>query len=171
MINIRRALIRHYLTGAGLTALALVVGCGLAPTALAQDNAADPPTRVGRIAIVEGNVSFHPSPSDPWAAAAVNYPIAQAGQLWVEPGGRAEIGLGEARIRIDGGSELDIVQFDDQNVVLSVPQGRADIYLHGRHPDEHYTVETPRGNVDLGEDGHYRFFAGSTDAATRGAPF
>ncbi|MGB8842592.1 MAG: hypothetical protein WCC64_16145, partial [Aliidongia sp.] len=83
--------------------------------AQAQDEGADPPTRVGRIAILEGNVSFHPSPLDPWGDAAINYPIAQAGQLWVEPGGRAEIGLGEARIRLDGGSELDIVQFDDQN--------------------------------------------------------
>jgi hypothetical protein len=171
MINIRRTQLRRHLAGAGLTALALAVGFGLSPVARAQDDSVDPPTRVGRIAVIEGNVSFHPSPDDPWAAAAVNYPIAQAGQLWVEPGGRAEIGLGEARVRIDGGSEVDIVQFDDENVVLSVPQGRADIYLHGRHAEEHYIVETPRGNVDISQDGHYRFFAGSTDAPTRVAAF
>ena len=147
--------------GVGLAALALAVGLSLAPAARAQDDQADPPTRVGRIAVVEGTVSFHPTPDDPWAPAAINYPVAQAGQLWVEPGSRAEIGLGEARVRIDGGTEVDIVQFDDQNVVLSVPQGRADIYLHGRHPDEHYIVETPRGNVEVAEDGHYRIFAGS----------
>ncbi|MEA2756581.1 MAG: hypothetical protein QOJ54_2870, partial [Aliidongia sp.] len=129
------------------------------------------PTRVGRIAVLEGNVSFHASPQDPWTDAAVNYPVAQAGQLWVEPGGRAEIGLGEARIRLDGGSELDIVQFDDQNVILSVPQGRVDVFLHGRHTEERYLVETPRGNVEIGEDGHYRIFAGSTGEPTRVAAF
>ena len=171
MTNFRRTHIRHSLTGAGLTALAMAVGTALAPAAWAQDEGADPPTRVGRIAIIEGTVSFHPSPDDPWAAAAVNYPIAQAGQLWVEPGGRAEIGLGEARIRIDGGTELDIVQFDDQNVVLSVPQGRVDLYLHGRHPEEQYIVETPRGNVNVSDDGHYRFVAGSSGDPTRVASF
>jgi hypothetical protein len=162
---------RHRLTGLGLSALASALGLGLAPTAGAQDDAADPPMRVGRIAVLEGNVSFHLSADEPWSTATVNYPIAQAGQLWVEPGGRAEIGLGEARISLDGGSELDIVQFDDQNVVLAVPQGRADIYLHGRHPEEHYVVETPRGNADITEDGHYRIFAGTSDAPTRIAAF
>ena len=166
-----RSLNRRSHAGVGLAALALAVGLSLAPAARAQDDQADPPTRVGRIAVVEGTVSFHPTPDDPWAPAAINYPVAQAGQLWVEPGSRAEIGLGEARVRIDGGTEVDIVQFDDQNVVLSVPQGRADIYLHGRHPDEHYIVETPRGNVEVAEDGHYRIFAGAADAPTRVAAF
>ena len=172
MTYIRRAHIRRSLAGVGLTALAMVVGFGPVPVACAQDdNSPDPPTRVGRIAVLDGNVSFHPQPSDPWDAAAVNYPIAQAGQLWVEPGGHAEVGLGEARVRLDGGSELDIVQFDDQNVVLSVPQGRADIDVLGRHPEERYVVETPRGNVDISQDGHYRIFAGSTDLPTRVAAF
>ena len=171
MSSFRRAHLRQSLAGAGLTALALAIGAVLAPAARAQDEGADPPTRVGRIAIIEGTVSFHPSPNDPWAAAAVNYPIAQAGQLWVEPGGRAEIGLGEARVRIDGGTEVDIVQFDDQNVVLSVPQGRVDLYLHGRHPEEQYIVETPRGNVNVSDDGHYRFVAGSSGDPTRVASF
>jgi hypothetical protein len=154
---------------AGASAVALAVG--LIGSAVAQDAGGDPPTRVGRIAVLEGNVSFHPSPDEPWTAAAINYPIAQAGQIWVEPEGRAEIGLGEARVRLDGGAELDIVQFDDQNVILSVPQGRADIYIHGRHPEERYLVETPRGNVDISDDGHYRIFAGSTDSSTRVAAF
>ncbi len=166
-----RSLNRRSHAGVGLAALTLAIGLSLAPSARAQDDQADPPTRVGRIAVVEGTVSFHPTPDDPWAPAAINYPVAQAGQLWVEPGSRAEIGLGEARVRIDGGTEVDIVQFDDQNVVLSVPQGRADIYLHGRHPDEHYIVETPRGNVEVAEDGHYRIFAGDVSAPTRVAAF
>ena len=84
MKNIRRAQIRHRLTGAGLSALAGAIGLGLAPMADAQDDSADPPMRVGRIAVLEGNVSFHLSADEPWAAATVNYPIAQAGQLWVD---------------------------------------------------------------------------------------
>src|ERR1700690_2736905 len=92
--------------GVGLAALALAAGFGLSGGTSAQDAATpddsvDPPTRVGRIAVVEGSVSFHPAPDDPWAPASINSPIAQAGQLWVEPGGHAEIGLGEARVRID----------------------------------------------------------------------
>jgi hypothetical protein len=163
-----RAPRRRGLAGVSVFALAI----GLMGGAAAQDaQDADPPTRVGRIAVLEGNVSFHASPDDPWRAALVNYPIAQAGQIFVEPESRAEIGLGEARVRLDGGAELDIVQFDDENVILSIPQGRVDIYVHGRHSEERYLVETPRGNVDISDDGHYRIFAGSPDSPTRVAAF
>ncbi|MEA2753785.1 MAG: hypothetical protein QOJ54_74, partial [Aliidongia sp.] len=86
MNNIRQLLVSRGRAGAGLTTLALVLGMGVvtAAQAQAQDEGADPPTRVGRIAVLEGNVSFHASPQDPWTDAAVNYPVAQAGQLWVE---------------------------------------------------------------------------------------
>jgi hypothetical protein len=157
--------------GFAATALCAIVSFGFGPLALAQDDAADPPTRVGRIAFIEGNVSFHPSPDDPWAAASINYPIAQAGQIYADPQSRAEIGLGEARIQIAGGTEVDIVQLDEQNVVVSVPQGRIDLYLRNRHPEEHYFVETPRGNVEIAEDGRYRVVAGTADEPTRIATF
>ncbi|HVJ51703.1 MAG TPA: DUF6600 domain-containing protein [Aliidongia sp.] len=152
----------------GFSALALTLALA-ATVARAQD--ADPPSRVGRISLIEGTVSLHAGANDPWAGAVVNYPVAQGSSLWTEPGGKAEIELGSARIRLDGATELDVAELDDQNIVLSVPQGRVDVSL-GDHPgDEHYVIQTPRGDVELTEDGRYRLIAGTPDQATRVATF
>jgi hypothetical protein len=167
MPRFRRPQIRRGLADTRLIALATLLGLGLAPSAWAED----PPTRVGRLAVVEGSVSFHPKADDPWAAAALNYPLATSSSLWTEPGSRAEIEIGAARIRLDGGTELDVVQLDDQTVALAVPQGRIDISLHEHPRDERYIVQTPRGDVDLSGDGTYRLVAGTADEATRIASF
>jgi hypothetical protein len=130
----------------------------------------DPPTRVGRIAYLEGTVSFHPSPDDPWGVAVLNYPVAASTALWVDEGGRAELEIGAALIRLDSGTELDVTELDDQTIHLSLPQGRIDVTLHGSRTDEHYEIETPRGEVTLA-DGAYRIDSGAQDQATRIAAF
>ncbi|HLY58163.1 MAG TPA: DUF6600 domain-containing protein, partial [Stellaceae bacterium] len=85
-------------------------------------------------------------------------------------GGKAELEIGAARIRLDSGTELDIDQLDDQTIHLSVPQGRIDVALKGSRMDEHYEIETPRGDVTL-VDGRYRVDAGTQQDATRIAAF
>jgi hypothetical protein len=152
-----------------LLPLAFAAGLAIVPAARADDT--DPPTRVGRIAVLQGTVSFHPSPDDQWAPAELNEPVAQSTALWADTDGEAEVGLGEARIRLASGTELDVVQLDDQNVILSVPQGRVDIAIHGMTNGERYDIQTPRGDVDLLSDGNYRVFAGTDSDPTRVASF
>ncbi len=165
----RRPFRRRLMSGAAPFALAIVAGLALVPTARADDS--DPPSRVGHITVLQGTVSFHPSPDDQWSPAEVNYPIAQSTALWVDEGGQAEIQIGEARLKLDSGTELDIVQLDDNNVILSVPQGRVDVALHGRADNERYDIQTPRGDVDLLADGDYRVFAGTDTDPSRIASF
>ena len=157
-----------------------VAGFGPAVRAFAQDATAqqDPPSRVGYISLIEGTVSMRPSAADPgasadsngnipWAPATVNYPMTAGTSLWTEPGAKAEIQIGAARIDLDGGTEVDIVAVDDQNVDVNVPQGRADIHLHGRQPNENYEATLPRGTAALMVDGTYRLIAGDDQAPTR----
>ncbi|MDB5359491.1 MAG: FecR protein [Rhodospirillales bacterium] len=145
-----------------------VFGFGPPLRALAQDAPSqDPPSRVGYISLVEGTVSMHPSASDPWAPATMNYPMAAGTSLWTEPGAKAEIQIGAARVDLDGGTEVDIVSVDDQNLDINVPQGRADVHLHGRQQSENYEVTVPRGTVALNTDGTYRIIAGDDQAPTQ----
>jgi hypothetical protein len=160
---------RHILHGAAPLVLAFAAGLAITPNANADD--IDPPARVGRIALIQGTVSFHVSPDDQWTPATLNYPVAQSTAIWADNGGMAEVGLGEARIRLAAGTELDVVQLDDQNVILSVPQGRVDIALHGMTDGERYDIQTPRGDVDLLADGSYRVIAGTDTDPTRVASF
>ena len=156
-----------------------VAGFGPAVRAFAQDGPPDqsaeqdPPSRVGYVSLIEGTVSMRPAAADPnatdtpWAPATVNYPMTAGTSLWTEPGAKAEIQVGAARIDLDGGTEVDIVAIDDQNVDINVPQGRADVHLHGRQQNENYEATLPRGTAALMADGTYRLIAGDDQAPTR----
>lgn len=50
-----------------------------APRAKADDDQADPPSRVARISYLDGNVSFQPTGTDDWSAAAKNRPVTHSG--------------------------------------------------------------------------------------------
>jgi len=157
-----------------------VAGFGPTVRAFAQDAAPqagtveqDPPSRVGYVSLIEGTVSMRVTSTDPnagdaqWAPASINYPMSTGTSLWTEPGAKAEIQIGAAHIDLDGGTEVDIVAVDDQNVDINVPQGRADIHLHGRQPNENYEATLPRGTAALMVDGTYRLIAGDDQNPTR----
>ncbi|GGF12450.1 hypothetical protein GCM10011611_17610 [Aliidongia dinghuensis] len=142
-------------------------GFGGVPARAQDAPSQDPPARVGYVSLVEGTVSLHPSANDPWAAATVNYPMTAGSSLWTEPGGKAEIQIGAARVDLDGGTEVDIVAVDDHSVDINVPQGRVDVRLHDRQPNETYEVTVPRGTVALNTDGTYRITAGDDQNPTQ----
>ena len=173
MPNQRRTVRSGHALAVAFVALS-VSGFGPAVQAFAQDapppgdaTLQDPPSRVGYVSLIEGTVSMHPNATDPWAPASINYPLTAGTSLWTEPGAKAEIQIGAARVDLDGGTEVDIVAVDDQNVDISVPQGRADVHLHGRQPTESYEVTVPRGTTALAVDGTYRIIAGDDQAPTR----
>jgi hypothetical protein len=174
MVNDRRHVRYRLMNGTAPAVLALVAGFALvsgAPVSGARADETDPPSRVGRIAVVAGTVSFHPSPDEQWTPAQANIPVAQSTAIWADSDGGATIEIGDSRIQLDHNTELDVVQLDDDNVVLSVPQGRVDIAVHNKPDTERYDVQTARGDVDLLADGTYRVFAGTDSDPTRIAGF
>jgi hypothetical protein len=136
---------------------------GVAP-ALAEQQ---PPARVGRVALVSGNLAFHMAGEAQWSATGVNYPVATGGSFWTDADSRAEIRIGPNTIGIASSTELDVLRLDDQATQISIPQGR--IYLHLRRLDNGYTVEIdiPRGSIALTQPGYYDIDAGSGDQPAR----
>ena len=104
-----------------------------ATVTLADDapDAGDPPSIVGRLSLVEGTVSFHAADQSEWAPATLNYPVTTGTSFWTEPGARSEIEIGDAEVRMDQSTSLDIVELDDAQTQLQVNQGAA-ISMCGR---------------------------------------
>jgi len=125
----------------------------------------DPPARVGRLSSISGTVSFHTLDEDQWEPAVVNYPATEGLSFWTEPGARATLELGHGVARLDGGTEVDIQQFNDQIVRINVPQGSLNFRLRRLEPNESYQVSTPSGTVQLTAPGRYH-----VDAGANGAP-
>ena len=69
----------------------------------------EPPGRVGRLAFTEGSVSFHDQDDVAWSKAVVNTPLTSGDSVWTEPSARSELSVAGTRVRLEGGTQLDVL--------------------------------------------------------------
>lgn len=137
------------------------------PPITAQTPAGDPPARVGRIAKMNGTVSFHTADEDQWGPAKLNYPLTSGNALWTEPDARAELHVGSGnRLVMDSRTELNVIALDDTRFEAGLPQGTAYLNVTDVAPGESYTLQTPRGSVQITQPGRYVIAAGDDDTPT-----
>src|SRR5438094_9399813 len=91
---------------AGIVGLAGAASAQPAPSA---GPSSEPPARVGRLAFVQGAVSFHDRDQTDWAPAVVNTPLTSGDALWTEPNARSEISIAGTRVRMDSGTQVDML--------------------------------------------------------------
>jgi hypothetical protein len=145
-----------------IAALFLALGCVSVPTR-AQDAVQNPPGRVGRLALIDGTVSYHTADQNYWQAARRNYPITTGQAFWTEPRARAALDVGSNRIYLDSSTELDISALDDQATQFSLPQGAVFVALRSLAPNSPYEVDIARGVVTLAGLGRYQIVAGDAE--------
>ena len=148
--------------------LAGFVGASLITCTVMAQTQNDPPGRVGRLAFVEGTVSFHDDEENGWSKAVVNTPLTTGDAIWTEPNSRSEVSLAGTRIRMDGSTELDMTQIDDRQVRLQLAQGQVDVKTTTQmEATQPYEIVTPRGTITLQQQGDYYVEAGSQQDPTR----
>jgi hypothetical protein len=79
--------------------------------------AADPPARVGRVALAQGQVSIGGDAGE-MSPAQVNWPVTSGSMITTAPGSRTELRVGSTSIRLDGDSSLEVVELDDDSIRL-----------------------------------------------------
>ena len=141
-----------------------------APSARAQDpgtSGGDPPARVGRLARLSGEVSTHGAGATQWTPAVLNFPFVAGDALWTQPQAQADIEIGESLFTLADETELDLTTLDAQSLVAAEPQGAIFVDLRHVQPGQTYTIDTPRGAVQIATDGEYEILAGDTSTPTR----
>ena len=141
-----RALFNH------LAALTLAAAALLASAAAW----ADPPGRVGRVAETQGTVWMFDAEQAEWVAARRNRPVTTGDRLSVERGARAELQIGSATLRLDGGSELEINELGDRRVALQLHGGSLALRLRSNDSAREFSVTTAEGRFEPERAGHYR---------------
>lgn len=137
------------------------------PSSAASPALTPPPGRVGRIASVNGAVSFHLAGGTEWQVASPNLPITTGAGLWVAPGAEAALGVGGGnRMVVGPATEVDVDVLDDQALAATQPQGESYLHLQLVSPAETYAVRTPRGTVTIATAGRYEIVSGDTDHST-----
>ncbi|MFL6618707.1 MAG: hypothetical protein ACJ8MH_08895, partial [Povalibacter sp.] len=89
--------------------------------------AVDPPSRVARLSLTEGEVSLAPAGTEEWAEAILNRPLTTGDRLWVDSGARAELQVGSATIHLDQSTGISFVNLDDDVLRVSLTEGSANI--------------------------------------------
>jgi hypothetical protein len=87
--------------------------------------------------------------------------------IWTEPTAHSEIWFGATRMRLEGGSQLDMLAVDDTRTRLQLDQGRLDVRRFALETNDPYEIVTPRGTVQLTQQGDYYVEAGSMQDPTR----
>jgi hypothetical protein len=144
-----------------LLSMALAVAV---PGHAAATDDADPPARVGRASLVEGDVAY--LRDGQWEPLPLNWPVTTGTRLSAAPGARAEVRIGSTALRLAGATELEFVRLDDDATALRLHHGTIDARVRNREVAQSFSVETLEARATLLEPGRYRFDAGAEPETT-----
>ena len=131
----------------------------LSLSAVATIALADPSARVGRISNTQGAVTLRNIASGDTQQASLNWPITSDNELITDNNARAEFRVGSAAVRLDGNTDLEVQQLDDNHFRLRLHRGSAEIRV--RNPDlaRDFSLDTPQGHILLSEPSSVRIDA------------
>ncbi len=121
-----------------------------------QAPAQDPPSRVARLNLIQGQVSFEPATVSEWTAATVNYPVTIGDHLYADEGSRAEMHIGATAVRLGPKSGMSYLNLDDRTVQIRLDQGAIIVRLKYLEGDDAYEIDTAQGAITLLRQGEYR---------------
>ena len=125
--------------------------------AVDSSNNIDPPGRVGRISDVTGQVWMFSPGAGEWVAATRNRPLTSGDRLSTDAGARAELRIGSTTLRLDSGSELEVLQLDDSRMALQLHSGSTSVRLRQRETAAEFELRTAEGRFRVQRTGRYRF--------------
>jgi hypothetical protein len=129
----------------------------IAGNAAAQSQPADPPGRVARLSDLNGQVWLYSPDTGEWLAATRNRPLTTGDRLATDPGARAELQVGSTTLRLDSGSELEILDLDDERMALQLHNGSVAARVRDFGGAGQFDLTTEQGRFILQRAGSYRF--------------
>lgn len=109
----------------------------------------------GRLDYFEGMLRVNAAGQGQWVPASPGLPVVAGDGLLSDPGSRAVLSLGVARVDMDEATALRIVRLDPADVDLSLDQGRVIVTARGLPPGG-IRVDTAAGRFDLLTPGIFR---------------
>lgn len=117
--------------------------------------AEDPPDRVARLSLLEGDVSMAPAGTQEWGEAVLNRPLTSEDRLFVDRDSRAELQVGSATIHLDASTEFSFIELADDAMTMHLTGGRATVRILTKRDREDIEINTPNASVALLHPGEY----------------
>ncbi|HEY2461175.1 MAG TPA: DUF6600 domain-containing protein [Candidatus Acidoferrum sp.] len=126
----------------------------------------DPPSRVARLALVNGSVSFNPAGTDDWVSAVVNRPMTTGDKLWSDADSRAELNMGSATLRLGATTGFNFLNLDDATTQIQLTEGTLRIRVKRLDQNETFEIDTPNLAFSILRPGTYRISVNENGDAT-----
>src|SRR5580704_738904 len=137
---------------------------GFAPRATADDD--DPPSRVARLAYIQGSVSFQPAGTDDWVTAGLNRPVTTGDRLWSDNDGRSELQVDGSLIRLSNNTGFSFLNLSDNVTQIQLSTGTILVQVRRLDDDETYEIDTPNLAFSVLRPGLYRISVNDSGDST-----
>src|SRR5512143_3749636 len=144
----------------------LALAAGVAALTLSGWANADPPSVVARLGYITGAVSLSPAGESDWVLASVNRPMTTGDRVWVDGGGRAEIQVGGALLRLNADTGVSILNLDDRITQLQLTQGAMNVRVRRLDANQVVEVDTPNLALTIRRPGEFRIEVDADGSAT-----
>jgi hypothetical protein len=137
----------------------LLLGAG--PLLHAQyDNGGDPPNRVARISVIQGNVSLEPNGVDAFSQAEINYPLTSGDRVYADNNSFGELQTAGLAVRLGNGADVTLSSLTDNIAQLGLAQGSVRVRTRSlsafNGQPGTVEVDTPNGAILVGQPGDIR---------------
>jgi hypothetical protein len=139
---------------ARFAAVVAIVPLVLATISFAQNE--DPPTRVARIAYVQGVLSLQPAGIDSWSEAPPNYPMISGDRIYTDQNGHAIIQNGATDVRLWGQTDVTLTNLTDQYEQIGIAEGAVRVRVYALNPGNVVEVDAPNAAIIIQQPGDYR---------------
>jgi hypothetical protein len=133
----------------------------------ARGDEGDPPARVARISYLDGNVSFQPTGTEDWAAAAKNRPVTVGDKLWADQDSRAELQVGQATLHVGSMTALSFLNLDENILQARIAEGAVNFRVRELREGDLYEVDTPNMAFTVKQAGAFRVDVNENGDGTR----
>lgn len=137
--------------------IALLLAAVLCGAAASASEAEDPPGRVGRLGDTTGQVWLYTPDAGEWMSAQRNRPLTSGDRLSTDADARAEMRVGSTTVRLDAGTELEILRIDDEQILLQLHNGSVAVRLRHAEAAREFELRTAEGRFLAHRAGRYRF--------------
>jgi len=145
---------------ARLSGLLGILVLAAVPTLRAQNDPGDPPNRVARISVIQGNVSLEPNGVDTFSQAEINYPLTGGDRVYVDNASFGELQTAGLAVRLGNGADVTVSSLTDNIAQFGLAQGsirvRARSLAAFNGQPATVEIDTPNGAILVDQPGDIR---------------
>ncbi len=127
---------------------------GAAASATAPVN--DPPARVARVSVLNGDVSAEPAGVDTFSAAELNQVLTSGDRVYTDADSTAELEAGGIAVRLGGGTDLTVSAMTDTLAQFGLAAGSVHLRSYALDPGTVLELDSPEAAITVLQPGDVR---------------